>query len=81
MKKLLVYPVAMKTFYILILALLLTACGSASSSKRQMFDELYEHNLQMKQIEKEIDMGLPETEEEFYRQLREELKSKNTLKT
>lgn len=29
MKKLLVYPVVMKTFYLLILALMLTACGSA----------------------------------------------------
>lgn len=73
------YPVFMKTFYLLILALLLTACAGPSP-KQQMIHDLYQHRQQMNRIEEGIDLGLPKTEEEFYRQLREELKSKNTLK-
>lgn len=80
MKKLLVYRVAMKTFYLIILALLLTACGSTPSPKQQMLNDLFEHHQQMKKIEEEIDLGLPKTEEEFYRSLLKDLKSKNTLK-
>lgn len=79
MKKLLVYPIIMKTFYLLILALLLSACAGPSP-KQQMIHDLYEQQQQLNLIEKEIDLGLPKTDEEFYRQLREELKHKNALK-
>lgn len=71
----------MKNAYLLILLFgLLTACGPTVSSKQKFFNETYEHHQQIRKIEKEIDLGIPKTEEEFYRSLLKDLEKKNTLK-
>lgn len=71
----------MKILAAIFLLGLFAGCASSPSPKQQMLNDLSDYRHQLKQIEEGIDIpGVPKTEKEFFEQLREDLKSKNTLK-
>lgn len=71
----------MEKILLVLLLAILAGCASSPSTKQQMLNDLSDYRHQLKQIEEEIDIpGVPKTEKEFYEQLREDLKSNNSLK-
>lgn len=68
----------MKTLILISLFAVLAAC--ASQTKQQVLMDAYQHKQQLDKLEKEIDLGLPKTEKDFFEQIRKEIKSKDTLK-
>lgn len=68
----------MKTLIFISLFAILAACGS--QTKQQVLMDAYQHKQQLDKLEKEIDLGLPKTEKDFFEQIHKEIKSKDTLK-